>query len=310
MGKKVRKAVELILSIAFAVTLQGQTPLTAQDYLKSSLAHFQSGDTEAALADVNKAIALNSNDVDAFALRAAIRSRKGDTEGTLADYSKVIELVPNAPGVEAIYTNRSMIRLQRGDVDGALTDLNKAISINPNVAEIYNGRAIARLQKGDLEGALADYEKVIELKPTLPSAFMGRGYFRLQRGDLDGAFADFDKAIDLKPDYADTYIDRGVVRGLKGNIDQAIADIKKGASLNPKSISDVSRGSFTSPFGDLNTFIKSHPTNARAYEIRGILRLLQGQTAEAQRDFHTSMEIDPKLGPEITEVTGRLSKTR
>jgi tetratricopeptide (TPR) repeat protein len=138
---------------------------------------------------------------------------------------------------------------------------------------------------------------------------MGRGYFRWQKDDLEGAVNDFSKAIELKPDYADTYVDRGLVNGVKGNVDQAIADIRKGASLNPKSISDVSRGGFTLPFTDLNTFIKSHPTNARAYEMRGILRLLQGQDDEAKRDFQKTVELDPKLDPEIVEVNSRLSKT-
>jgi tetratricopeptide (TPR) repeat protein len=298
------KVIFLILSIFLIMNVsKGQTPQTTQDYLKSSMAHFQGGEIDTALIDINKAIELDPINVDAFFLRAAIRSKKGDAAGVLADYNKIIELAPTAQGVEVIYTNRSMIRLQKGDVDGALGDLNKAISINPKVAEIYNGRAIARLQKGDLDGALSDYEKVIELKPTLPSAFMGRGYFRMQNGDLDGALADFNKAIELKPDYADSYLDRGMARGLKSDIDGAIADIKKGASLNPKSVSDISRGRFTSPFSDLNTFIKSHPTSARAFEIRGIFRLLQSKDTEAEQDFHKSLELDPKLKSEIDKLT-------
>jgi tetratricopeptide (TPR) repeat protein len=113
----------------------------------------------------------------------------------------------------------------------------------------------------------------------------------------------------LKADYADTYVDRGVVSGLKGRIDRAIADISKGASLNPKSISDVSRGHFTSPFDDLTTFIKTHATNARAYEMRGILRLFQGHDDLAKLDFQRSLEPEPKLGQEINEVKRQLSRT-
>jgi Tfp pilus assembly protein PilF len=113
-----RKSRGLILSIFFAITILGQTPQTAEAYLNRTVTQFQKGDTEAALADVTKAIALNPNFADAFALRATIRNRKGDREGTLADYNKVIELVPGASGIEVIYTDRGMLRLQKSEILG------------------------------------------------------------------------------------------------------------------------------------------------------------------------------------------------
>jgi tetratricopeptide (TPR) repeat protein len=297
-----------ILIFLLGSASNGQTPQTAQEYLRSAMSHYQSGNTDASLADVTKALELNPNYLDALYLRSTLRMRKGDTAGVLTDYNKIIELNPSDLGVEVIYTNRSMIRLQNRDLNGALEDLDKAVSINPKVAEIYNGRAIARLQKGDLSGSLADYEKAIELKPSLPSAFLGRGYFRYQKKDFDGALADFNQAIELKPDYADSYVDRGIVRGLKGEIDSAIADIRKGAALNPRTISDEDRGNFSSPFIELNQFISKYPNDARGYEVRGILRLLQRKETEAAKDFKKSVELEPALKPEIDRITVELSR--
>lgn len=298
----------LTLILLFVSAISGQTTQTAQDYLKSGAAHWQSGNIDAALIDVNKALELNSKYVDALFLRAALRMRKGDTPGVLADYNKIIELVPSAPGVEVIYHNRSMIRLQSKDVDGALDDLSKAIAINAKVAEIYNGRAIARLQKGDLEGALADYEKAIELKPSLPSSLFGRGYFPYQKKDFDGAFSDFNKAIELKGDYADAYVNRGVVRGLKGDVQGAVADIRKGAEIDPKSVSDSDRGNYSSPFIELNKFITNNPGNARAYEMRGIFRFLQRKETDATNDFKKSLELEAALKHEIDRLAEELSR--
>jgi len=296
----------LTLILLIVCAANAQTAPTAQDYLKSGMAHFQKGETDAALADVNKALELNANYVDALALRAALRSKKGDSAGVLADYNKIIELAPSAFGVEVVYHNRSMMRLQNKDIDGALDDLNKAVSINARVAEIYNGRAIARLQKGDLDGALADYEKAIEIKPSLPSAFLGRGYFRYQKRDFDGAISDLSKAIELKSDYADAFVDRGMVRGLKGEIDDAIADITKGAGLNPRSVADDDRGNFSSPFIELNQFITKNPRDARAYEVRAIFRLLQRKETEATNDFKKILELEPKLQPEVERIIQEL----
>lgn len=299
--------IRLTLILLFVIASNGQTPPTAQDYLKSGMARFESGDTDAALVDVNKALELNPNYVDALYLRAALRIKKGDSAGILADYNKIIELAPTALGVEVIYTNRSMIRLRSKDANGALEDLTKAVSINPRVGEIYAARAVVRLQKGDSDGALADYEKAIELKPSLPSAFQGRGYFRYQQRDFDRAVSDLSKAIELKPDYADAYVDRGIVRGLTGDIRGALEDMKKGAVLNPKSVSDGDRGNFSSPFIALNQFITKNPSDARAYEMRGIIRLLQKKETEAAKDFKKSLELEPALKPEIDGITEELS---
>ena len=299
--------IPLALILLFVSATSGQTPQTAQDYLKSATALWQRGDIDAALVDVNKALELNSNYVDALFLRAALRMGKRDTPGVLADYNKIIELVPSTPGVEVVYHNRSMIRLQSKDIDGALDDLNKAISINAKVAEIYNGRAIIRLQKGDLDGALADYEKAIELKPSLPSSLFGRGYFRYQKKDFEGAVSDFSKAIELKGDYADAYVNRGVARGLKGDIHGAVADIRKGAEIDPKSVSDSDRSNFSSPFKELNQFITNNPGDARAYEMRGIFRLLQRKETDATNDFKKTLELEPTLKPEINRITEELS---
>jgi len=303
------KTAAAIVFVALALPcVQGQAPRSAEDYLKSGITHFQSGDTSAALTDLNAALELNPNFVDAFLMRAAIRSKLKDSDGVLADYSKAIELAPAAKGIEAVFTNRGMVRLQRGDINGALADLERAVSINPQVAEIYNGRAIVRLQKGDLAGALADYERVIELKPSMPSAFLGRGYFRYQKQDFIGALADLNKAIELKPDYADAYVDRGLVSGLSGDIDAAVIDMKKGAALNARSISDERRGNFSSPFLELNQFITRNPGAARAYLVRGVFRILQQKEAEAEQDFRQSAELDASIKSEIEKVNRALRK--
>lgn len=123
---------------------------------------------------------------------------------------------------------------------------------------------------------------------------------------LDGALSDFSKAIELKADYANAYVNRGVVRGLKRDIHGAIADIRKGVEIDPKSVSDSDRGNFSSPFIELNQFITNNPSAARAYVMRGILRLLQRRETDATNDFKKSLELEPTLKPEINRIPAEL----
>ena len=79
-------------------------------------------------------------------------------------------------------------------------------------------------------------------------------------------------------------------------------DIRKGFALNPESVSDRDPGYFSSPFKNLSRFIAAHPTNARAYEIRGLLWLAQGKKTEAAEDFRRGLALDPKLKSEIDKA--------
>ena len=99
---------------------------------------------------------------------------------------------------------------------------------------------------------------------------------------------------------------RGIVHGLMGNIESAITDIKKGVELMAGSVTDIDRGKFISPFIELNQFITKNPGDARAYEMRGIFRLLQRKETEAAKDFEKSLELEPTLRREIDRIAKEL----
>lgn len=287
--------------------MRGQTAPSAEDYFNSAMSHIRLGEKEKALSDLSKAVSRNPDYAMAFLLRGNLREQKGELEAALADYDRAIELVPDAPGMEAGYNDRSILRLTKGDIAGAREDINKAIKLNPRVAAFYNQRAVVQFQDRNYAAAAADYDKALELNPKLPSAYYGRGGYRLKTGDFAGAVADYNNAIELLPGYFNAYVSRGIARGLGGDLDGAIEDIKKGASLNAAAVSDQSRANFTSPFNDLCQFILDNPTEAKAYELRGILRLLQGKAAEAEQDFLKSIQIAPGRKFEIESAIKKVS---
>ncbi|MCM3873314.1 MAG: tetratricopeptide repeat protein [Pyrinomonadaceae bacterium] len=289
-----------LLVVLVVANLQAQTPSSAKDYFDTGVALFQKGELDGALTNLTKAIELTPRYPDALLVRGMLLFLRKDMEVALADFNKAIDLVPNAPRMERAYNIRSIIRDLKGDRDGALSDVNKAIQMNPKYAPPYIGRGNIQAET-DLDKAIRDYELAIVLDPSLEAAYVGRAMARFQKGNLPGAIADFDKAIEKTPT-AYAYVERGVIRGIAGDIDGAMTDMRKGSSLNPETTSDKDRGNATSPFKNVTQFIKSNPTNARAYEVRGLLRLFQGKKAEADLDFAKSLELDPKLKLEIERL--------
>ena len=80
MMKFLKAGVACLLILLAVNASQGQSQTTAEDYVNSGMAHLKSGDTEAALADANKAVELNPRSADAFLFRATVRSKKGDVD--------------------------------------------------------------------------------------------------------------------------------------------------------------------------------------------------------------------------------------
>lgn len=292
------------LLILFLLVFQVQEPpplKSAKEFFDSGLVRLQNKDIDGAIADMTKTIELNPRYVEAFFVRGQCFFLKGDRDKALLDYDKVIELAPNAQGVARVYNNRSVLRLAKGNTEGALQDLEKAIELNPNDADSFANRGVTRWFRGDQSGAAADYEKALELNPNLSAAYINRGILRFERQDLEAALADFNRALELAPT-AKPYVDRAVLHTLAGEIDLAVADLKKAFSLDPASLSEKDPGFGSSPFKRLQSFISSNPTNARAYEARGLLRLIQGRRSEATQDFTKSVELNPKLQSEIDKL--------
>ena len=293
------------LLILFLIVFQTQAPQqskSAKEYFDSGLVRLQKEDVDGAIADMTKAIELNPRHVDAFFIRGQCLLLKGDRDRALLDYDKVIELAPTARGVEGVYNNRSVIRLSKGDAEGALQDAQKAIELNPNYADGFSNRGLTRSILGDQAGAASDYDKALELNPNLPAVYVNRGILRFERQNFEGAMTDFNRALALAPNVATTYVARAVLHTLAGEVDLALADLKKALALDATSMSEKDPGFMSSPFKTLQSFISSNPTNARAYEARGIIRLVQNRRSEATKDFTKSLELDPKLRSEIDRL--------
>lgn len=293
--------------IVFLLLASGQQPQpsgSAKDYFDKAVVSLLKGDVNDAINDLDKAIELNPQYVEAFYVRAQSLFLKRDFDRALLDYNKVIELAPQMLGIESVYNTRSVIRISKGDYDGALKDSEHAIAINPNHADFYANRGLVRDFRNDKTGALSDYEKALALNPKLPATYINRGILRYESENFTGAMSDLNRALEIAPSVAKPYVDRGVMHILTGEIDLAVTDIKKALSLDPASLSEKDSGMTpaSSPIKRLQTFITSHPTNARGYEARGLLRLAQGRKAEAAKDFAKTLELNPKLQSEIDKL--------
>ncbi len=115
---------------------------------------------EEAISDLNEAIRLNPNYVEAYVLRGLSNNNLGRREEAISDANEAIRLNPNS--TEA-YFLRGLSNNNLGRREEAISDLNEAIRLNPNSAQAYFLRGTVKGNLSKLEEAKADYQTALKI---------------------------------------------------------------------------------------------------------------------------------------------------
>jgi tetratricopeptide (TPR) repeat protein len=245
------KAEPALESFAKAIPIAA-TPATA--WWGSSVAHARLQRFEEAVADLDKAIALEPYTrvltiflyiarSQAHALSAGLgppgEPGVGRTPETavakhavaaLADAGKALALGPGAGRAGGTQAERL---LAVGKVREALVELDTAIGRDPRSGYDYYLRGVVHDLLGQSDAAVADFDKAIELEPSLAEAFTRRGRLYLERQRSADALADLDVAIMMQPEDAAGYYLRAAAYARLAREAEAARDVAKACTLQP-----------------------------------------------------------------------------
>ena len=137
---------------------------------------------QAAVADLNRAIALTPDFSPAFMLRAQARWRN---------------LESGLQNEDADQPKGNLGVLRRAAEDEILADIDKVIQLSPDNAFAWFNRGNLMVQRGDLQAARKAFNKAIEVKPDFAEAFFNRGYVNLTDGQRAAGISDLSRAGEL-----------------------------------------------------------------------------------------------------------------
>jgi Tfp pilus assembly protein PilF len=151
-------------------TISGQNVSDAQGYAARGQALAKSGKTEEALAEFDRALALDPYNVPALYGRGLIYQAEKQHEQAIADFTAANGLTPQR--VEPLLA-RATSYLAVDKTKEAASDLDEAVQADPNSAQAWSARGVTYERLGDKAKAFASYGRALALRPRDEAARSG-----------------------------------------------------------------------------------------------------------------------------------------
>lgn len=166
-----RTAFEAAITKATDKASKTPKPVQASVYREAAegLVHGEHTDPATALMYIDKAIALNANDPEAYIVKGDALFEQNPREATepMANYKKAADLKGTSAKPIA---KKAFMYYRAKNFDASISEYDNAIAIDPAYAPAYRGRAEAYYFKRDFAKATADYDKYLELNKGNESA--------------------------------------------------------------------------------------------------------------------------------------------
>lgn len=182
------------------------------------------GDTVGAISDLDRALSLNSTQINGYLMRSAIRAEKKEWEAAISDMDEAIRIRHDDPG---LYVNRAYMRYNSDDYLGALSDYNFALQLDPRYKAALFNRALLRYEVKDLINAAKDFSEVLAIDPMNFHALFNRGLVYLESSRAAEAMKDFKAVAARYPRFHMAYYAMAEAERSQGHYDAAMRLIAK-----------------------------------------------------------------------------------
>jgi cell division protease FtsH len=149
-----------------------------------------------AIASLDHAIVLDSNDLTLRSQRASALLEIGEYEDAVHDLDQCIL---NQPHNEDLLYSRGLAWKNLNNYDASIADLDSAIERRPDFAKAFWARGEAHLELSECHLALSDLSQAIKLQPSEPFPYVLRAAAWRTECNDESALTDLNKALELKP---------------------------------------------------------------------------------------------------------------
>jgi tetratricopeptide (TPR) repeat protein len=136
------------------------------------------------------------SDAQGYATHGQVLAKSGNNEEALAEFERALALDPY--NVRALY-GRGLIRQAEKEHQQAIEDFTAANGLSPQKAEPLLARANSYFALDKAKEAVADLDEAVQADPNSAQAWSSRGAAYERLGDKVNASASYSRALALRP---------------------------------------------------------------------------------------------------------------
>jgi tetratricopeptide (TPR) repeat protein len=187
--------------VLFALILSHSAEASSRSDLKAGYAALLHREYESAIALLTSAIDAGdlgtSDQALAYHWRGAEYLKLGEDDRAIADFDRALALDPN---LATAYSDRGIAYRRAGRYELAIADYGQAIRLWPNWHDWYLNRGVSYEALGRHDEAIADFTKAVFYNPRLVRGYVLRADVYAGKDDLALAAADIRRAMSIKHD--------------------------------------------------------------------------------------------------------------
>ena len=190
------------------------------ELLNQGIERLQSGDYEAALNLLNRAIAENPQQPDSWYQKGLVLQKLGRYVEAVKVNQKFSALTRDLKR-----SNKSLKKLKSAQSGKSSKNLDSALE--------WFEKGVQKWLSGNFEDALINYDEGLEIQPENSEGWYARGFILHYLNEYEKAIASFDKALAIDPNDSNVWNVRGVSLSHSNLYEEAILSFDKAIELCP-----------------------------------------------------------------------------
>lgn len=271
-------------------------------------------DDDGRLGDLNQAIKLDPDFLDAIQSRTLLHLRTNQIDNALADVRRWIELEPESLNPYGLIIP---ILMQSERNEEALELLSEAIKRKPDSSQFFSLRARIHLDMQKPDEALADAEESLKLDAKDLEALMVRASVLADKDQHEDALRDVNVVLGERPNLPQAIFLRAVIYSAMSKFSEAVEDLQQLAAMNPGN--EAIQGQLAALLNAAdrpqeaitiyNRLLRADRDNASLLRGRGDARLSTGEHDQAIADYKAALELEKEDDGTLNNLAWVLATT-
>jgi tetratricopeptide (TPR) repeat protein len=282
--------------------LDKTTPSSADDYIYRGYSYLAHGMSDKAIADYDKALAINPKLALALSNRGAARAIRAEYDAAKRDFDAALAIDPQ----DAVaLRGRAMIAQKHHAVDEAIAGYTASLQVDPDNGYALGHRAEMEADKGDIDAALADSAAALKLQPGWLDLYLLRANMLRHKGEDGAAQKEAEALVAAGPTESWALVAAGKIYAAYDRRADAMAMFDRALAIKPdaqvySNRADVRvRTDFAGRQADLDAAIKLDPEWAEPLIAKAELALEQKRPSEAAAALAATARLETDDASEL-----------